>query len=137
MIAKLIVHGEDRRQALEKMRVALDATRLHGIATNLDYLRQVIATEAFQNGSVWTRMLDSFRFQPNSIEVLQPGTYSSVQDYPGRVGYGISACRRPGRWTTSLSGWPTALSATTPAPPGWSLPCRGRPCVFTATPSLP
>ncbi len=87
MIAKLIVHGEDRRQALEKMRVALDATRLHGIATNLDYLRQVIATEAFQNGSVWTRMLDSFRFQPNSIEVLQPGTYSSVQDYPGRVGY--------------------------------------------------
>ncbi|CAI2464610.1 Acetyl-/propionyl-coenzyme A carboxylase alpha chain [Serratia liquefaciens] len=87
MIAKLIVHGEDRRQALEKMRVALDATRLHGIATNLDYLRQVIATEAFQNGSVWTRMLDSFRFRPNSIEVLQPGTYSSVQDYPGRVGY--------------------------------------------------
>ncbi len=87
MIAKLIVHGEDRRQALEKMRLALGATRLHGIATNLDYLRQVIATTAFQTGSVWTRMLDSFRFQPSSIEVLQPGTYSSVQDYPGRVGY--------------------------------------------------
>ncbi|MFS7242745.1 urea carboxylase [Serratia proteamaculans] len=87
MIAKLIVHGEDRQQALEKMRVALDATRLHGIATNLDYLRQVIATAEFQTGSVWTRMLDSFRFQPSSIEVLQPGTYSSVQDYPGRLGY--------------------------------------------------
>ncbi|WP_455871593.1 urea carboxylase [Serratia proteamaculans] len=87
MIAKLIVHGEDRQQALEKMRVALDATRLHGIATNLDYLRQVIATAEFQTGSVWTRMLDSFHFQPSSIEVLQPGTYSSVQDYPGRLGY--------------------------------------------------
>ncbi|MGO2463645.1 MAG: urea carboxylase [Serratia proteamaculans] len=87
MIAKLIVHGEDRQQALEKMRVALEATRLHGIATNLDYLRQVIATAEFQTGSVWTRMLDSFRFQPSSIEVLQPGTYSSVQDYPGRLGY--------------------------------------------------
>lgn len=87
MIAKLIVHGDDRQQALEKMRVALDATRLHGIATNLDYLRQVIATAEFQTGSVWTRMLDSFRYQPNSIEVLQPGTYSSVQDYPGRLGY--------------------------------------------------
>ena len=87
MIAKLIVHGEDRQQAREKMRVALDATRLHGIATNLDYLRQVIATAEFQTGSVWTRMLDSFHFQPSSIEVLQPGTYSSVQDYPGRLGY--------------------------------------------------
>lgn len=87
MIAKLIVHGEDRQQALEKMRAVLGATRLHGIATNLDYLRQVIATAQFQSGEVWTRMLDSFRFQPSSIEVLQPGTYSSVQDYPGRLGY--------------------------------------------------
>ncbi|MGB8665227.1 MAG: biotin carboxylase N-terminal domain-containing protein, partial [Serratia inhibens] len=87
MIAKLIVHGEDRQQALAKMRAVLGATRLHGIATNLDYLRQVIATAQFQSGKVWTRMLDSFRFQPSSIEVLQPGTYSSVQDYPGRLGY--------------------------------------------------
>lgn len=87
MIAKLIVHGADREQALEKLRVALAATRLHGIATNLDYLRQVIATPQFQRGDVWTRLLDDVRFQPHCLEVLQPGTYSSVQDYPGRLGY--------------------------------------------------
>lgn len=87
MIAKLIVHGADRAQALEKLRVALAATRLHGIATNLDYLRQVIATPQFQRGDVWTRLLDDVRFQPHCLEVLQPGTYSSVQDYPGRLGY--------------------------------------------------
>ena len=87
MIAKLIVHGADREQALEKLRVALAATRLHGIATNLDYLRQVIATPQFQRGEVWTRLLDDVRFQPHCLEVLQPGTYSSVQDYPGRLGY--------------------------------------------------
>ncbi|RTG59910.1 biotin carboxylase N-terminal domain-containing protein, partial [Serratia marcescens] len=87
MIAKLIVHGADRAQALEKLRVALAATRLHGIATNLDYLRQVIATPQFQRGDVWTRLLDDLRFQPHCLEVLQPGTYSSVQDYPGRLGY--------------------------------------------------
>ncbi|AKL40307.1 TPA: urea carboxylase [Serratia marcescens] len=87
MIAKLIVHGADREQALEKLRVALAATRLHGIATNLDYLRQVIATPQFQRGEVWTRLLDDVGFQPHCLEVLQPGTYSSVQDYPGRLGY--------------------------------------------------
>ncbi|MBS0976568.1 urea carboxylase, partial [Serratia rubidaea] len=87
LLAKLIVYGEDRAEALAKMQQALDATRLHGIATNLDYLRQVVATRAFRDGEVWTGLLDDFAYRPHCIEVLQPGTYSSVQDYPGRLGY--------------------------------------------------
>ncbi|WP_313487434.1 urea carboxylase [Pseudescherichia sp.] len=87
MIAKLIVHAQTRDQALVKLREALDATQLHGIATNLDYLRQIVASEAFTQGSVWTRMLDTFTPVTAAIEVVQPGTWSSVQDYPGRPGY--------------------------------------------------
>ncbi|CCJ72432.1 Urea carboxylase [Cronobacter condimenti 1330] len=87
MIAKIIVHGDDRPQALAKLRQALDATRLHGIATNLDYLRQIIRLEAFENATMWTRLLDDVRYEAQAIEVLEPGTWSSVQDYPGRLGY--------------------------------------------------
>ncbi len=87
MIAKLIVHAENREAALKKMQTALGQTRLHGIATNLDYLRQIVATEAFHSGQVWTRMLDGFSAASPVIEVLQPGTWSSIQDYPGRLGY--------------------------------------------------
>ena len=87
MIAKLIVHAEDREQAIARMQAALGATRLHGISSNLDYLRQIVAEPRFLAGSVWTRMLDSCVFKPSVIEVLEPGTYSSVQDYPGRLGY--------------------------------------------------
>ena len=87
MIAKLIVHGKNRAAALEKMQTALNETRLHGIATNLDYLRQIVATEAFRSGNVWTRLLDGFTPAAPVIEVLQPGTWSSIQDYPGRLGY--------------------------------------------------
>nr|WP_154325332.1 urea carboxylase [Pantoea sp. 201603H] len=87
MIAKLIVHAENREAALKKMQEALSQTRLHGIATNLDYLRQIIATDAFHSGNVWTRMLDSFTPSAQVIEVVQPGTWSSIQDYPGRLGY--------------------------------------------------
>ena len=36
---------------------------------------------------MWTRLLDSFQFKASVIEVLEPGTYSSVQDFPGRLGY--------------------------------------------------
>ncbi|ERH53087.1 urea carboxylase [Ectopseudomonas chengduensis] len=87
MIAKLIVHADTRAEAIGKLQKALGETRLHGIASNLDYLRQVVAEERFAQGEVWTRLLDSFSFKASVIEVLEPGTYSSVQDYPGRLGY--------------------------------------------------
>ncbi|WP_353614173.1 urea carboxylase [Mangrovibacter phragmitis] len=87
MIAKIIVHGADRHQALAKLQDALAATRLQGIATNLDWLRQIITLPEFTAGVMWTRLLDSVAWQPHVIEVLQPGTWSSVQDYPGRTGY--------------------------------------------------
>lgn len=87
MIAKLIVHGQNRAEALAKMQSALAQTRLHGIASNIDYLRQVVAEPRFASGEVFTRLLDSFEFSSRVIEVLEPGTYSSVQDFPGRLGY--------------------------------------------------
>ncbi|MFG0805679.1 urea carboxylase [Pseudomonas fluvialis] len=87
MIAKLIVHGTDRSEAIARLRAALGETRLHGIASNLDYLRQVVADQRFAQGRVWTRLLDDFAYRASTIEVLEPGTHSSVQDYPGRLGY--------------------------------------------------
>ncbi|WP_158368058.1 urea carboxylase [Candidatus Williamhamiltonella defendens] len=87
MLAKLIVHSDSRDAALAKMQQALEATQLHGIATNLDYLRQIIATDAFRSGQVWTRFFDSFTPSANVIEVLKPGNFSTIQDFPGRLGY--------------------------------------------------
>ena len=87
MIAKLIVHGADRAEALQRLQQALASTRLMGIATNLDYLRQVVADPAFAAGEVSTRALDSFDYQPAAVSVRQPGTYTTVQDCPGRMGY--------------------------------------------------
>ena len=86
MIAKIIVYGKDRADAIAKMSAALNETRAAGIATNLDYLRQIIATDFFAKGEVATNKLASFNYQAPVVEVLQPGTYTSVQDYPGRVG---------------------------------------------------
>src|SRR5690606_17177153 len=86
MIAKIIVYGNDRADAIAKMRLALNETRAAGIATNLDYLRQIIASDFFGAGEVTTNKLASFNYLPPVVEVLQPGTYTSVQDYPGRVG---------------------------------------------------
>lgn len=87
MIAKIIVHAKDRETAITELQTALAATRLNGISTNLDYAHTVISDQRFANMQIWTRMLDDFEYIPNVIEVIQPGTQSSIQDYPGRVGY--------------------------------------------------
>ncbi|RZS86411.1 urea carboxylase [Pigmentiphaga kullae] len=87
MIAKLIAHGADRPAAIAAMARALDATRLCGIATNLDYLRKIVASQGFRDGDVSTRYLDGFAYRPSVVEVIDAGTYTTVQDYPGRVGY--------------------------------------------------
>lgn len=87
LLAKLIVHGETREEARDKLSAALDAARIHGIETNLDYLREIVSSTNFVAGKVTTRFLDSFVYQARLIEVLEPGTYTTVQDYPGRTGY--------------------------------------------------
>jgi urea carboxylase len=87
MLAKIIADGATREQALQRLQEALDATQLHGIETNLAYLRAVTRDEVFRAGRQLTRYLAGFVYQPLTIEVLKPGTHTTVQDYPGRVGY--------------------------------------------------
>ena len=87
MLAKLIVHAADRPQAITKLKAALAQTRLAGIATNLDYLRAVANSAMFAAGKVSTRALSRLDYRPNAIEVVAAGTYTTIQDYPGRVGH--------------------------------------------------
>ncbi len=87
MIAKIIVRGADRAEALARLAEALADTRVHGLETNLPYLRQIVASEGFRIGSVTTKYLGGLPFAPSTVEVLEGGTQTTVQDYPGRIGY--------------------------------------------------
>lgn len=87
LIAKVLVHADDREHAVAKLAQALDNTRLCGIETNLAYLRQVLADTVFPQGRQTTRYLNGFHYRPATLDVLEPGVQSTVQDYPGRLGY--------------------------------------------------
>ena len=52
LLAKLIVHGESRADALARLRVALDEMRVGGIMTNLDLHRRIARDPGFVAGSV-------------------------------------------------------------------------------------
>jgi len=87
MIAKIIVDGADRPSAITALASALAETHLAGIETNRDYLRQVCASPEFQKGGITTSFLSTFRYDRAVIEVQQGGMQTTVQDYPGRLGY--------------------------------------------------
>ncbi|MFO7859445.1 MAG: urea carboxylase [Ectothiorhodospiraceae bacterium] len=87
MIAKVIVHGADRPAAIARLCEALKATHIHGVETNLEYLRQIAADPGFIQGGVTTRYLNGFTYRAATMEVLAAGTQTTVQDWPGRVGY--------------------------------------------------
>ena len=87
MLAKVIVRGADRGEAIEKLRTALGEAEIFGIETNLSYLRQICESEDFAAGGLTTSFLKSFRYQRHAIDVVEPGTQTTIQDYPGRLGY--------------------------------------------------
>src|ERR1039458_6263253 len=64
MIAKIIVTGVDRSDALARLRIALDQTVLYGTETNLRYLRAAAASDTFTTGAVW----NTHRVTPTFVE---------------------------------------------------------------------
>jgi urea carboxylase len=87
LLAKIITQGSDRDAALRQLRKALSHTVIAGIETNLDYLRRLIDDPLFAQGCMTTRALDTFAFAPCTVEVIAGGTQTTIQDYPGRIGY--------------------------------------------------
>ncbi|MBA3587018.1 MAG: excisionase family DNA-binding protein [Chloroflexi bacterium] len=59
MLAKLIVHARTRRQALDRLRVALDATAILGVRTNVRFLRWLVRQEPMRTGEVRTDTIES------------------------------------------------------------------------------
>ncbi|TNF34965.1 MAG: urea carboxylase, partial [Gammaproteobacteria bacterium] len=87
MLAKVIVTCKDREESLRKIDEVLSAIDIYGIETNIDYVRTILDSEIFQQGDIYTRYLNSFDFRPNTIDVISGGTMTTIQDYPGRIGY--------------------------------------------------
>jgi len=87
MLAKVIVTAASRDSAIEKLDAALDETTLYGIETNLDYVREILNTDVFSKGEIYTRYLNSFTTNPFTIDVVSSGTLTTIQDFPGRTGY--------------------------------------------------
>jgi 3-methylcrotonyl-CoA carboxylase alpha subunit len=78
MIAKLIVWGEDRAQALSRLQAALAATHIVGATSNVAFLGRVVRSAAFANADLDTALIERertalFDTAPLAIEVAAAG----------------------------------------------------------------
>lgn len=58
MIAKLIVHGDTREQALALLDAALAQTQIVGLSSNVQFLRHVVKSEAFAQAKLDTALIE-------------------------------------------------------------------------------
>jgi acetyl-CoA carboxylase biotin carboxylase subunit len=64
MIAKIIVHGRDRQEAIARMRRTLEMTVIEGISTSVPLQLQIINDADFQAGRLGTGFMDRFMPKP-------------------------------------------------------------------------
>ncbi len=64
MIAKLIVKGADRNEAINRMQRALEEFIIEGIPTTIPFQQQVLADPAFRSGEFTTAFLETFEYKP-------------------------------------------------------------------------
>jgi urea carboxylase len=86
MLAKIIARGATRELAIANLAGALATARIDGIETNLPYLVSVLEHPVFAAGRQTTELLGQHAFAQPTVELLAPGTLTTVQDWPGRLG---------------------------------------------------
>ena len=58
MVAKIIMWGKDRNEAIQRMKRALSEFEISGIKTTIPFHLQLLEHEAFINGDFNTKFLD-------------------------------------------------------------------------------
>ncbi|MFJ6422768.1 urea carboxylase [Streptomyces hydrogenans] len=87
MLAKVIAHGADRAEALDRLDAALAATRVDGIETNLGLVRAALRDPDVRTATHSTGTLAGVVDPTPRVEVVAAGTLTTVQDWPGRTGH--------------------------------------------------
>jgi len=82
MLAKLIVHAENREAATQKMNAALRDYVIHGVTTNINFLQDVLAHPDFVDGKVSTRWVETnFNWAPPAEPSFESLIAASFADF--------------------------------------------------------
>src|SRR5262249_5121338 len=66
LIAKIIVHGRDRQEAIARMRRTLEMTVIEGIKTTIPLHLRILAAPEFVAGKLSTSFMERFLSRPSA-----------------------------------------------------------------------
>jgi len=102
MLAKLIVYGESRAQAMERMQSALENYHVTGVTTNLEFLRWLMRQTAFVVGTAGTQFLDDTWQESLSDPVPDDAVIAAVlADTINSAPHTVDVWKRHGSWRTA------------------------------------
>lgn len=105
MLAKLVVHGDDRPAAIDRSIGALNHLLLLGVGTNIDYLARVLDHSAHRNGELHTGFVEQHAgdlSQPEADgDMLDAAIVSALMDDPSFRNQ-LDNCPEP---FASIGGW--------------------------------
>ena len=70
MIAKLIVHGKNRQDAIDKLKRAISEYKIEGVKTTLPFGTFVLNHTAFTTGNFDTKFVENY-FHPNELNDIE------------------------------------------------------------------
>ena len=110
MIAKLIVHGENREQALQRLALALDEYAVVGFSNNVEFLQRVARHPAFAAGDIDTGFIAR-----HAGDLLPPLPAPSATALAACALVEWSALRDASRAVARIAGEPSSPWATADA----------------------
>jgi 3-methylcrotonyl-CoA carboxylase alpha subunit len=111
MIAKLIVWGTTRDEAIETMTRALRSYTFAGLKTNVRYLERILAVSAFKEGKTFTNFLVTHEHELNMPQASDYDVALALATYlfcSGPLGTGnLNRTGNPGKELTTV--WENSL----------------------------
>jgi acetyl-CoA carboxylase biotin carboxylase subunit len=91
MIAKIIVHGNNRNEAIHKMSYALKSYKIHGISNNISYLIKILENEDFIENNISTKFCDKVT---NEITGIIKKEKNNIPEFIPAISYLIYCFRK-------------------------------------------
>lgn len=71
LLAKVIVSGSSREEALSRFLIAMGDIKLSGPMNNVKYLSSIVDHESFRAGTVTTTFLETFKVHPWYVNLFK------------------------------------------------------------------
>ncbi len=144
MIAKLITHGDDRNQAIERMQHALDEYYIRGVQHNISFLNALMVHPRFREGRLTTNFIaeeypDGFNAEmvpqedPAKPIVVAAVVHRSYMDRAARLSGQLPGHERrvDDEWAVVVNGEAHQVRVQ-PDGAGWRVEYQGRPYAVAA-----